>query len=336
MLLAGDIGGTKTRLGVFEAGGDPRRPVCTATFPSADFDSVESLCRAFLEDAGAEVTRASLGVPGPVMGGRAVTTNLPWEVEEARLAEALGLEAARLFNDLAAVARAVPELEGDELRTIVPGEADPDGPVAVVAPGTGLGVAYGVRSHGRFRVIASEAGHTDFGPVTRRQADLLRYLGARLDRVSYERVCSGRGLPNLYEFLKASGSCAEPEWLAERLAAAEDPTPVIVEAALEEGTDCALCRETLALFVSILGAKAGNEALAVVATGGVFLAGGIPPRIVPLLEDGRFAAAFRAKGRMRTFLERVPVHVVTAPETALLGAVLLGRESEEEEEEKAT
>ncbi|MFW6088881.1 MAG: glucokinase, partial [Gemmatimonadota bacterium] len=213
MLLAGDIGGTKTRLGLFETG-SLRRPVRTDTLPSADFGSLEELCRRFLEvgDGAHGVAAAALGVPGPVVDGRAKTTNLPWEVDGERLGEALGIDTVRLFNDLVAVGRAVPMLEDDDIRTIVVPEIggdpntsdnpdstdDPDSPqppVAIVAPGTGLGIAYGVDGPGGYRVVASEGGHADFAPIGVLQEDMLRFMREKVGRVSYERVCSGSGLP---------------------------------------------------------------------------------------------------------------------------------------------
>jgi len=345
MLLAGDIGGTKTRLGLFEEG-NLRQPVRTDRLPSSEFDSLESLCRQFLESGTGEhdVAAAALGVPGPVVAGRAKTTNLPWEVDSKRLGEALGIDTVRLFNDLVAVGRAVPMLRDDDVKTIIapdgrgdpeaadPDAADPDAadpgaprpPVAIVAPGTGLGVAYGIEGPGGYRVVASEGGHADFAPIGPLQEDMLRALRAKFGRVSYERVCSGSGLPNIYDFLKSTGRAAEPPWLAERLADADDPAPVIAEAALDDDRPCELCRETLRVFAAVLGAKAGNEALAVVALGGVYLAGGVSPRILPALEGEAFRTGFLAKGRMRRLLERIPVHVVVTPEAPLIGAACLG------------
>lgn len=336
MLLAGDIGGTKTRLGLFEKG-SLRRPVRTDTLASADFDSLEGLCRRFLEagDGAHGVAAAALGVPGPVVDGRAKTTNLPWEVDGERLGKALGIDTVRLFNDLVAVGRAVPILRDDDIRTIVvPDDGDdpesdddpdsPEPPVAIVAPGTGLGIAYGVDGPGGYRVVASEGGHADFAPIGKLQEDMLRFLREKVGRVSYERVCSGSGLPNIYDFLESSGRFDEPAWLAERLAVADDRAPVIADAAFDAERPCELCRETLRVFATVLGAKAGNEALGVVALGGVYLAGGVPPRILPALEHESFREAFRAKGRMRQLLERIPVHVIVTPEAPLIGAACLG------------
>lgn len=323
ILLAGDIGGTKTRLGLFRSS-NPRKPLHSVSLVSADFDSLSSLCSSFLASVDETISFASLGVPGPVIDGRAATTNLPWQIDQRRLGSVLGLESVLLFNDLVAVSRSIPLLVDTDVRTMIAGESEPHGPVAIVAPGTGLGVAYGLPGQTGYTVVASEGGHADFAPIGPLQEELLLFLRKRFGRASYERLCSGLGLPNIYEFLKASGRHDEPAWLATRLAKAEDPTPVITNAAMDPTMVCPLCTETLRVFAAVLGAKAGNEALAVVATGGVYIAGGVVPRILPALEDGVFTSAFLEKGRMKQFLEGVPVHVIVTPEAPLLGAAQLG------------
>lgn len=336
IVLAADVGGTKTRLGVFDAD-QPRQPLQTKTLVSADYPDLRSLCQAFLDGLEHEVhpDSAAVGVPGPVVDGRAHTTNLPWTVDAARLRSALGVSRVDLFNDLVAIGRSIPLLAPDDVQTLIAGdgtEGDPrEDPIAVVAPGTGLGVAYGIPDRRGYRVVASEGGHTDFAPTDALQEGLLEFLRAEFSRVSYERVCSGSGLPHVYRYLRAQDPGAESEAVRARLAAAGDPTPIIVQAALDGDAPCGLCRETVRLFVSILGAKAGNEALAVVATGGVYLAGGIPPRILSALEGPDFARAFLAKGRMRPLLERIPVRVVLTPEAPLMGAVQLALEAWQEE-----
>jgi glucokinase len=196
----------------------------------------------------------------------------------------------------------------------------------VIAPGTGLGQAFLTWDGGRYYAHPSEGGHTDFAPSDDTEIALLRYLMRRFDHVSYEWVCSGMGIPNIYNFFKDSGYVPEPDWLAAELAAADDPTPVIVNRALERPQEAPLCKATLDLFVSVLGAEAGNLALKVLATGGVYLGGGIPPRILPALQDGRFMRAFLRKGRFGRLLERVPVHVILNPKSALMGAAVFGLE----------
>jgi glucokinase len=326
LLLAGDIGGTKTNVAVFSPEDGPRAPLAEATFPSADYPSLEALVREFLSQVDLKVEWASFGVAGPVAAGRSTITNLPWVMEERQLQEALNLSSVRLLNDLDAIAHAVPFLEPDDLHTLNVGQPAPGGAMAVVAPGTGLGEAFLTWDGSRYRPHASEGGHADFAPTNLSEVELLHYLQGRFGHVSYERVCSGRGLPNIYAYLKDSGYADEPDWLTEQLAAADDPTPVIVNAALDEERPCELCVATLSAFVSILGAEAGNLALKVLATGGVYLGGGIPPRILPALEQERFMEAFRRKGRMSDLLARVPVHVILNPKVALLGAACHGLE----------
>jgi len=320
MILAGDIGGTKTNLAIFAAETGPRAPLAEATFHSGLYPSLHALAGEFLAQVNLKPERAGFGVSGPVVEGKASITNLPWVIEEKSLAEALNLSSVYLMNDLFAVAHAVPFLEPSDLYTLNPGEAKPDGAIAVVAPGTGLGEAYLIRDGERWRAYASEGGHGDFAPGRPLEIELLRYLQTLYEHVSYERVCSGRGLPNIYAYLKDTGHAEEPEWLAERVAAAEDPTPVIVNAAMDEERPSELCTATLGIFVSVLGAEAGNMALKVLATGGVYLGGGIPPRILSFLSGCEFMGAFQRKGRMSELMSRIPVHVILNPKAALLGA----------------
>ena len=350
MLLAGDIGGTKTNLAIFSPEDGPRAPLAEATFPSADYPSLEALVREFLSQVALKVDRASFGVAGPVAADRTTVTNLPWVIDETQLRERLNLSSVRLLNDLAAIAHAVPFLEPADLHTLNVGQPAHGGAMAVIAPGTGLGEAFLTWDGSRYRPHASEGGHADFAPTNLFEVELLRYLQDRFEHVSYERVCSGRGLPHIYAYLKDSGYADEPAWLTEQLAEADDPTPVIVDAALRQPFDgvypersrraqdkaqdaaldserpCGLCVAALNAFVSILGAEAGNLALKVLASGGVYLGGGIPPRILPTLEQERFMEAFRRKGRMSDLLARMPVHVILNPKVAVLGAACHGLE----------
>ena len=334
MLLAGDIGGTKTNLAVFSPEAGPKAPLAEATFPSGRYPSLEVIAQKFLAQVNLKVERASFGVAGPVAASRATITNLPWVMEETQLQAALNLSSIWLLNDLAAIAHAVPWLEPANLHTLNVGQPAPDGAIAVIAPGTGLGEAFLTWDGTRYRPHASEGGHADFAPANPFEVELLRYLQGRFGHVSYERVCSGRGLPNIYAYLKDSGYADEPDWLTEQLAAADDPTPVIVNAALDEERPCELCVATLNAFVSILGAEAGNLALKVLASGGVYLGGGIPPRILPALQQEWFMEAFRRKGRMSDLLARVPVHVILNPKVALLGAACYGLEPLDERKER--
>jgi glucokinase len=328
MLLAGDIGATKARLAIFSPERGARAPLSEATFPSLRFPNLESLVRQFLAQADVRVERATFGVAGPVVGGRATITNLSWVIDKTELQSGLNLSSVRLLNDLEAIGYGVPLLDAEDLHTLNVGQAVPRGAIAVIAPGTGLGEAFLTWNGTRYQSHATEGGHTDFAPTDARQTGLLSYLLERFDHVSYERVCSGMGLPNIYAYLKDSGYAEEPAWLAEDLASADDPTPVIVTAALDSQERCDLCVATLDVFVSILGAEAGNLALKVLATGGVYLGGGIPPRILSALEERRFIESFRSKGRFSELMSRLPVHVILNPKVALLGAACHGLEQQ--------
>jgi glucokinase len=326
MLLAGDIGGTKTTLAVFSPEAGPRAPLAEATFRSAEYPSLETLAREFLSQVDSKVDRASFGVAGPVASGRAVATNLPWAIDETQLRATLNLSSVRLLNDLTALAHAVPFLESTDLHTLNEGRPVPGGAIAVIAPGTGLGEAFLTWDGSRYHPHPSEGGHADFAPTNALELGLLGHLQDRHGHVSYERVCSGRGLPSIYAYLRDSGRATEPAWLTEQLAAVDDPAPVIVNAALDEDRPCELCAATLGMFASILGAEAGNLALKVLASGGVYLGGGIPPRILPALESEQFLQAFHYKGRFSDLLMQIPVHVILDPKVALLGAACHGLE----------
>ena len=324
MLLAGDVGATKTRLALFTPEGGPRAPLAEKVFASRDYPDLQTMAIEFVKGAHATVRHAAFGVAGPVVEGLVKGTNLPWIVSEVALGEALGIRRAGLLNDIVATAYGVTTLEPDDLGTLSRGELVVGGSVAIVAPGTGLGEGFLVWDGERYVAVASEGGHNDYAPRTRQEMALLTYLAERYGHVSWERVCSGVGIPNVYAFLRDGGFGEEPGWLAAKLRAVADPTPVIVDQALSEGSDGGLCSQTMNLFVSILGAEAGNAALRVVATGGVYLGGGIPPRILSLLRDGVFLKAFRDKGRLAYLMEQMPVHVILNPRVALLGAASYG------------
>lgn len=321
MFLAGDIGGTKTHLALFTVEAGPRQPLVEATFPSREYPNLEAVVATFLAGTNYAVNAACFGVAGPVVDGLATVTNLPWRMQVTALARDLGIPNVHLINDLEAIATAIPFLGPDDLHTLNAGQPAQGGAIGVVAPGTGLGEGFLTwdATSGRYRAQPSEGGHASFAPHSPLEMELLRYLQSQFGHVSCERVCSGQGLRNIYAFLKASGHATEPDWLAQRLADADDPNPIVVTTALDTGQSCDICRLTLDLFVSILGAEAGNLALKVLATGGVYLAGGIPPRIRTALDAG-FMEAFCRKGRLRDLLAAIPVHIVMNPAAALLGA----------------
>jgi glucokinase len=326
MLLAGDIGGTKTNLAVFSFETDWRKPYAEATFSSVNYPDLESLVREFLRQHDFPIDRASFGVAGPVVAGHASITNLPWTMDEHQLQQALHIPSVRLLNDLDAIAHSVPHLESQDLFALNEGQRVSGGAIAVIAPGTGLGEAFLTWDGSQYQAHTSEGGHADFAPANTFQIELLRYLMVRFPHVSYERICSGKGIPNIYDYLKDSGYAEEPQWLAEQLATTLDRSPIIVNNALDKENACEICVATLNTFVSILASEAGNLALKVLSTGGVYIGGGIPPRILSYLQDNHFMQAFTHKGRFTQMLAQIPVHVILNPQAALLGAAIHGFE----------
>lgn len=321
MLLAGDLGGTKVNLMLFSEEAGPRAPLAEQTYPSAAFPSFTAVVETFLRESGGRPARAAFGVAGPVVNGRAEVTNLGWTVDGEGLARDLALHSVRLLNDLEAIAASVPHLHPADLYVINPGIAVAGGAIGVIAPGTGLGEAFLTWDGHRYRPHPSEGGHGDFAPNGQMEQDLLAFMrdGLGHEHVSYERVCSGLGIPNLYQFF-AAGDGDEPPELAAQLAGADDPTPLLITTALATDDPWHICRRVLSLFLDILAAEAGNLAVRVLATGGVYIGGGIPPRILSRLDRERFTAVFRAKGRMAGLLARVPVAVITNPKAGMLGA----------------
>lgn len=327
MLIAGDVGGTKTNLGIYELSGSSRIPLRKASLDSGKYGSLGSLVAGFLKDTGLKPEYAVFGVAGPVMGSETKITNLGWVIQEETIRKELGLKSVRLLNDLQAIAYGIADLQGDDLFTLNQGRKNPHGPIAVIAPGTGLGEAYITWNASSSHVAhASEGGHADFGPTNALELRLLSYLLESHEHVSYERICSGIGIPNIYSFLKERESYEEPVWLKERLSGSPDRTAAIISAALDTASGCDLCSKTLEIFLSILGAEAGNLALKILATGGVYLGGGIPPRILPAFQGSPFMHSFTSKGRLSHVLEQIPVYIILNPEVALIGAARFGLE----------
>jgi len=324
MLLAGDIGGTKSNLAIIDPELGPRTPVAEETLSSSAYPNLRALLHDFVRSTGAHITTACLGVAGPVIKGRATITNLSWTIDQEALRQDLRLNAVCLLNDLVSIAYALPLLAPGDLHTLNPGTPQDRGTAAVIAPGTGLGEAFLTWAGQCYQAHASEGGHADFAPNSALERGLIAYLAERHGHVSYERVCSGLGLPNIYAYLRDSGYAPEPNWLARELAQATDPTPVIVNTALDAERQCELSVATLQTFVSILAAEAGNLALRVMATGGVFLGGGIPPRILPALCSPTFMCAFCNKGRLADMMLGFPVHVILNPKAPLIGAAAYG------------
>jgi glucokinase len=313
-VLAGDIGGTKVSLGLYENRGGGLIAVAEQTRPSRELDSLEEAVREFLRGSSvAQVEVACFGVAGAVIGGRCHTTNLPWTLEERAIERNLGLRRVKLLNDVQAAAYGVLYLgDADLVALNDAGTGRRHGNVAILSVGTGLGEG------SAYHPIASEGGHGDFAPRTEQEIELLRFLRGKLaGHVSYERVIAGPGLFNVYEFLRDTGFAPEPAWLTAALAQG-DPSANISAGSLEH--DDPLCKEALALFCAILGAEAGNQVLRFLATGGIYLTGGVPPKLLPALRWGQFMAAFIAKGRFEELMRRTPVYVVLNRKAPLIGA----------------
>ena len=326
MLIAGDIGGTKTDLAIYSIESGPHTPVAETEVHSANYPSVQAMVKEFLAQVKMAVDVASFDVAGPVINGRVKTTNLPWVMDEHTLAADLNLKAVHLMNDLEAVALSVPSLRPQDLLAINKGEAVANGPIAVIAPGTGLGESFLTWDGSKYIAHSSEGGHSDFAPTDERQIRLLQYLLPRFGHVGVERVCSGIGVPNIYEFLRDAESIPERRETAQSIASAKDRTKAIVEAALDPQHPSELCLATVDLLVSILAGEAGNLALKVLATGGVYLTGGIALHLVKLLQRPQFAQTFTRKGRFKDLMERMPIHIITT-RAALVGAAIFGLQS---------
>jgi glucokinase len=317
MILAGDIGGTHARLAFFQANNGYLKLISETSFASREYSGLEVIVSTFLDQQHLGVDAACFGIAGPVRNGRAEVSNLPWIVESSRLARETKVGSTFLINDLEASAWGIGALDIADLLILNEGIPGAQGNQAVIAAGTGLGQAGMFWDGCQHHVFACEGGHTDFGPRNDLETELLKYLLAKFGRVSYERVLSGPGLVNIYSFLRDTGRGEEPKWLAEKLVIG-DPAATISIAALSGQST--LCQQALDMFVSIYGAEAGNLALKVLATGGVFISGGIAPKILSKLKDGKFEQAFLDKGRMRPLLEATPVRVIVNENTGLLGA----------------
>jgi len=316
MILAGDIGGTKTTIGFFE-GTTPLQVVVQQTFVSHEHAGLDEIVRQFVSQHQLRIQQAAFGVAGPVHNGRSQTTNLPWVVDAATLASELGIPRAWVLNDLEATAYGVGALGPTDFVTLNAGAADATGNAAIIAAGTGLGEA-GLYWDGRMHhPFATEGGHTNFGATDALERELLQWLSSQYEHVSWERLVSGMGLLNVYHFLRDTHRDEEPAWLAEQLRAG-DPAGVIAHAAQQGNSP--LCSQTLDLFMALYGNEAGNLALKIMATGGLYIGGGIAPKNLDKIKDGTFMKHFVAKGRMQPLLEAMPVKVILNEKTALIGA----------------
>ena len=318
-VLAGDVGGTKTNLGLYIVGKQRPRATIVESFPSGESADLETIVERFLERHPVLVRSACFGIAGPVLQGESKTTNLPWKVSEVSLKKRFQWHRVRLLNDLTATALTVPLLTSRERIAINKVRVPKNQNLALVAPGTGLGEALLVFRNGEYIPIPSEGGHVDFAPSNEAEVRLWRFLREKFGHVSVERVLSGPGLVNLYAWLRDAEGYREPGWLKKRFEEG-DPARVVTETALKERHP--LCREALHVFVSVLGRTAGNLALTGTATGGVYLGGGIPPKILPALRQGLFMKAFVDKGRFEDYLKEIPVRVIMNDKAALLGAAI--------------
>jgi glucokinase len=321
MLLAGDVGGTKTLLGLFDEGRPRPRLVARRSYDTNAFDSFTAILDAFARDVRDpfSVTAAAAGVAGPVIGDRAALTNIAWDISCGEIAARFSTTGVRLLNDLEAMATSVDVLDPDELLVLQAGIPRADGNAVVIAAGTGLGEAYLHRVNGRLRPVPSEGGHADWAARTDSEMGLLIMLRTQYGRAEVEHVLCGPGLLNIYRFTHGGQECEPVRGLP------PDRAPAAVSNAALTGS-CASCVEALSMFVSAYGAEAGNLALRGVATAGVFIGGGIAPKILPSLQDGRFMEAFRAKGLMTELVSKVPVKVIVNPEAGLLGAAVAAQE----------
>lgn len=317
MILAGDVGGTKTLLALMNSDEDRLTTVEEWLFPSRDYDSFESVVRAAVGSRKLNLSGVCFGVAGPVVNGHCKATNLPWVIDSQKLAIVLGIKSVALINDLEAMANSIERLPQDQLHTLNEGNTNSMGNRALIAAGTGLGQALIFYDGNRFYPSASEGGHCDFAPDTDEEIRLLQFLRNKLGHVSWERVVSGMGLANLYRFVLVDQKATEPAWLTTQLKS-ENAGVVITRSALDHTFEP--CVAAMRLFVHLYGAEAGNLALKAMATGGVYIGGGIGPKILPYLQDSGFMDRFVAKGRYKNILANIPVKLILNPKSALLGA----------------
>jgi glucokinase len=323
--MAGDIGGTKTQLGVFSSGTGPQSPLVQAKVRSANYASLQVIVKEFLAWAKKPIDRACFAVAGPVINGHVKTTNLPWWVDETVLAQALHLnpESVHLINDLEAMALAVPLLRPSDVETINIGAAVPGGAIGVIAPGTGLGEAFLTWDDDRYRAHSSEGGHADFAPTDGREIRLLEYTLKKFEHVSVEHVCSGIGILNIYGYLRDVERIAENPEIAALIASAADPSAAIIQHAAGSENRSELCESTIDMFVSILASEAANLAVKVLATGGVYMAGGVVTHLIAALQRPAFMQSFKRKGRLSELLAHIPIHVIVSL-PGLTGAAAYG------------
>ena len=316
MILAGDVGGTKVHLALFDFVNGKLTHTRDRQYPAREYSGLEEIVRDFL--GADQPTSACFGVPGPVREGRLRLTNLPWTLDSRELAAHLRIDYVFLINDLEANGYGIAELDAKQIYTLSEGDASQMGNRALISAGTGLGQSFLIWDGRHHKPYPSEGGHCDFAPRNEDEIDLLRFLRQKYNgRISFERVVSGQGFMNIYEFLRDVRGLEEPVWLAERMSR-EDPNAVITELAMAAKSE--ICEKTTDMFVSAYGAEAGNLALKILSVGGLYVGGGIAPRILEKLKDGTFMKAFTDKGRLSQLLVNTPVRIVLESRTALIGA----------------
>src|ERR1700730_9346159 len=318
MILAGDIGGTSARLAAFETEGNRLQCVVEKTYPSQQHNGLSTILAEFIKTEGIPVHSACVGVAGPVRGGRSKISNLPWIIDSRELAQQLKLSSVGLLNDLEAYAYGIDALESKDFVTLGEGAEDAEGNRAVISARTGLGMAGLYWDGFRHHPFACEGGHADFAPRNDLEMELLGYLQKKYGRISYERILSGPGIKNIYDFLRDTHKADEPEWLRQQMEAAPDPPALISQMALEAKSE--ICDQTLSIFVSVFGAETGNCALNFMSTGGIFIGGSIAAKIMRKMNDPVFLESFLDKGRMGTILKDMPVKIVASDDSGMIGA----------------
>ena len=318
MIVAGEIGATRTRLAAFVTEGNRLELVVEKNYMSQEHAGLPEVLAQFIRNEGIAVDSACFGVAGPVRAGRSKLANLQWTIDARELAQQLKLRFVYLLNDLEAYAYGVDALESKDFITLSQGGEDAEGNRAVISAKTGLGVAGLYWDGSRHHPFACEGGHTDFAPRNQLQIELLTYLQRKYGRVSYERVLSGPGIKSIYEFLRDAHKAEEPAWLRDQLQAVPDQPALISRLALEG--KAAICDQALSIFVSVFGAETGNCALKFMSTGGIFIGGTIAAKILPKMKDGLFMESFLDKGRMQPLLKDVPVKIVLNDDCGLIGA----------------
>jgi glucokinase len=318
MILAGEIGATGTRLAAFEKEGSRLQLVVEKTYMSQEHSSLSEIIAAFITAEGIAAHSACFGVAGPVRRGRSKISNLPWVIDSRDLAKQLKLDSVGMINDLEAYAYGIDGLDSKDFVTLNPGSEDAEGNRAVISARTGLGVAGLYWDGYRHHPFACEGGHSDFAPRSALEMELLAYLQKKYGRISYERLLSGPGIKNIYDFLRDAHKADEPQWLKDQIAAAQDP-PAVISQLAQEGK-AAICDQTLSIFVSIYGAETGNCALNFLSTGGIFIGGSVAAKNVPKMKDPIFMESFLDKGRMVDLLKEIPVTIVLNDDSGIIGA----------------